>query len=80
MGGTGKDATYLKAPSDYGRSQCYKTAFANTLRGQNAFVFVEGAKGRLALVDYIVAHTTLRPKAVHCKAWLTCDMAYGRPC
>jgi hypothetical protein len=30
MGGDGKDASYLKAPGAYGRTECYETGFANT--------------------------------------------------
>ena len=34
VGGNGKDASYLKAPSKYGRKECYESGFDNTLRGQ----------------------------------------------
>ena len=43
-------------PSELARYECYEVAFDLLLHGRVAFLIVDGASGRAALVAYILAH------------------------
>ena len=48
--------THLDPPSDLGIFECYEALFRKLLDGRCAFLFVDGAKGRKMILQYIVKH------------------------